>query len=197
MKIIRKIIGLIVPWAAEKKAREIILNNKDASFTETSLDGLSVEVLKMLNDREMESKKSLEDKSKINIIGITVTITIMMHSSSLLSNIKQNGIGGHVLYCSVFLLLIVATLYFLVAGINSIKCFNSENRFRFLKPINENKDTTEARKDYKECIIENRKMNLIRNNMINVSYQCMRNALVLLFIVLCISFIAAIASNHC
>lgn len=77
----------------------------------------------------------------------------------------------------------------LSAGILVVKILTNENEVYKveLKSVGLGGDVLE--KDYAKCILQNQNKNLIRNNNLFTSYECIRNSLVCLFIIVVMAII--------
>lgn len=157
-------------------------------------DSISIDTLKGIYDDTMHTKDRLEDKAKINIVGITIAITLIMGASNILTAIYEKY--PYPLFSGIVSILFVfAVAYLFIAGILAIKVFVDENRIYVINLSSFATGETALREDYGECISQNQKQNLIRNNNIYTSYECIRNALICLFVVLVLSVIPYAAAE--
>ena len=159
--------------------------------TTSIFQGLSLSTLKLLYDEEKIRKNTLEDKAKSNTMGLTIAISIMMNGAQVFVKTPRNWNIPWLYWVNIAMLILIV-LYFIIAGIYSIKCFSSENIFHFVSPHSLEDDGDEESKinDYITCLHYNQIRNSIRNNLLSVSYSCIRNAIILLFF----SFVVTIMS---
>lgn len=133
---------------------------------------------------ERERMKGFEEKAKINIIGATVTVTLILSASKFIRTI----INSHAMIfinIGLIALFAFAVMWMAFAAIISIKVITDDNTFfqvsmKILTEANGN----DKKKEYDLCIEMNRVQNLIRNNGIYTSYACVRNALICLLALL-------------
>lgn len=152
------------------------------SYIENS-DKITLETLREQYNEAVRTKDKLEDKAKTNVAGITISITLIMGASGLLSNIYAKFNLPLISWIS-FLLFSVSVIYMLIAGIMAIGVLISENEAYIVKLNSLAEDSQILRDDYDKCIGQNTTKNLIRNNSVYTSYECIRNDLVCLFILL-------------
>lgn len=146
-------------------------------------DKLGIETLKEQYDETDRIKNKLEDKAKTNIIGITIAITLTMGASGILSAVSEK-FQQPLFAWIVFVLLVVSVAYLLTAGLLVIQTLIAENEIAVVSLKNIADGGKALRDDYDKCIGLNRTRNVIRNNYIYTSYECIRNALICLFAIL-------------
>jgi hypothetical protein len=180
-----KVFDSIFPFIANRTDTQKI-NRKDPGNILDAIDNpdaISINTLKGLYSDEMHRKDKLEDKAKINLVGITIAISLILGASNFLTVIS----GKY--HCSifswiVFILFIVAVLYLLIAGILAFEMLMNGNIIHTIDLRSFAADDAVLRQDYGKCISQNREKNCIRNNYVFTSYECIRNSLVCLFILL-------------
>ncbi len=184
---IKNIIGIILPfldnYTSNKKIRKK-MNESNGQLSDIgNSDAISLDVLKNQYLDTLHTKDKLEDKAKSNIIAVTISITLIMGASNLLNTIysKFPYIG---LYWSSVIMFVAAVLYMIIAGILSIRVLVNENIIYTVRLKSYALSQSELRNDYDICTVMNKAQNLIRNNGVYTSYECIRNALVCLFIIL-------------
>lgn len=192
-----KIIDAIFPMYANHRDNKVLrrkLNAQEGNEPESLLchienaEAINTDVLKQQYDDTFRMKDKLEDKAKINVIGITIAITLIMGASGVLNTISEK-FPMPVLQWLAFVLLAVAVSYLLIAGIIVVKVLIDENIFYTVSMNSFASNEATLRSDYDKRIIQNRTQNLIRNNSVYSSYECIRNALVCLFVILVLSTI--------
>lgn len=196
MNILKFIFPMIYNHKDNKSLRDKLKNNKiDSLFNNIEEpEKVSIETLKDEYLDTLKMKDKLEDKAKTNVVGITIAITLIMGASSIITSIDQK-FNNIIIQWVVFILFSVAVLYMLCAGIIAIKILVNENVI-YKIDINSVTDETIMRNEYDNCIVNNRAKNLIRNNSIYTSYECIRNAFVCLFLVLTLSIIPYTVNKH-
>lgn len=144
---------------------------------------ISLNILQEQYFETFKFKDKLEDKAKTNIIGVTISISLILGASTFLANIN-NKFNCNWLSWAVFGLFTLAVLYMIIAGVISIKVLISENSVYTLTLSNQN-----SHSEYDNCISKNRLKNIIRNNYVYTSYECIRNSIVALFLILILSIV--------
>lgn len=191
-----KIFDAIFPMIANRNANKILLEKmspKNESGEDIksvgilayieNADKLSIDILKEQYEYAFKAKDKLEDKAKTNVIGITISITLIIGASGILSSIAEKFQNPFVIWFS-FLLFIISVTYMLIAGILVIRVLINENEVYVVK-LNSLANGGEILKnDYDICIARNQAKNTIRNNYVFTSYACIRNSLICLFAIL-------------
>jgi hypothetical protein len=177
-----KLIYLICPFVENYIKNKAVRDKRDEFTNEISeiknSDAISMDVIRQKYSDTILAKDKLEDKAKSNIIAVTISITLILSASSLLNNfyIKFPSI-----YWISFILFITALIYMIIAGILSIKILMNENIVYTIPLKTYALCDVDLREEYDTCTVANVNQNLIRNNGVNTSYQCIRNALICLF----------------
>ncbi len=179
------IISFFIPSVNMKASnkqikKNIETQNLDYPSKTASLEKIDVDELKQIYDKDMEIKGKLEDKAKTNVIGITISVTLIMGSFSLLQNVSDKY-GVDLLYWVVFSVFVLSVAYMLSAGLMVIHVLIAENAIFMPQLALEGE---EEKKNLDKIIGLNRAQNTIRNNYVYTSYSCIRNSLVCLFIVM-------------
>ena len=191
-----KIFDALFPMIANYRANSIVrkkIHPKDddgndiepegiLSYVENS-DRLDLKILKEQYDETFKAKEKIEDKAKTNIIGVSISITLIMGASGMLSELN-NKYPFPVFSWATFALIVVSIAYMLIAGILVIRLLTNENEV-YVVSLNSIASSGETlRNDYDKRISQNRNKNIIRNNYLFTSYECIRNSLVCLFAIL-------------
>lgn len=151
-------------------------------------DKISLDILKEQYDETFNTKEKIEDKAKTNIIGISISITLIMGASGVLS-ILNSKYPIPILPWIAFALMVASIVYMLVAGILVIRLLTNENEVYVVSLSSLISGDEALRNEYDKCISQNRNKNTIRNNYLFTSYECIRNSLVCLFIILILTTI--------
>lgn len=194
LKVIEWIIPSFSNWLSNKTVRNKI--EKEAGLDRPSvknpLDQLSIETLEKLYDADKLAKDKLEDKAKTNVIGVTISVTLIMGAYSLLQNISEKyGVGF--IYITAFVLFVCSVIYMLAAGIHAIHVLTAENTFHTVSLA---LDNGLLKEDIDKQIGLNRARNVLRNNYVFTSYECIRNALICLFAVMVIAIVPTRDQAH-
>ena len=174
--------SIIPPIGNYRSNRKINLNEISPEFVDAvGNESITTETLKERYLDTLKIKDKLEDKAKINGAGITISITLIMGATNFLSSIATKFANPVVTWIS-FIVFILSVIYMIVAGILSFQILMNGNRIGVIKL-----DTCGSKIKYREqlcnSISYNQKYNTIRNNYIFSSYQCIRNAIILLVVV--------------
>ena len=203
-----KLMDAIFPMIANYKMNKILrnkLNPKNEAGEDIEPEGvldyvenpdaLSLEILKEHYLNTQRAKDKFEDKAKTNIIGVSISITLIMGTYGVLS-VLNDKYPYPVLSWILFALIVISVAYMLIAGILVIHLLIGENEIYVVKLNSFASDETILRDDYDKCIAQNQKKNIIRNNYVFTSYECMRNALVCLFVILILVAIPSSLPNN-
>ena len=189
-------LPLIENCKANKKLRQKLFSKHPQSILDDvdNPNAISIDTLKGQYADAMHAKDKLEDKAKTNLIGITIAISLIMGASGILATVYENYTHP-IISGIVFILLIFATAYMILAGILAIKVLVDENTIYAVNLNSFAAGEAALREDYGKCISQNHNQNLIRNNSIYTSYLCIRNGLICLFVVLILSAIPYAATG--
>lgn len=188
---ISRIIDVLFPMYANYKTNKSLRQKLEAndvgilSYMDNAED-ISTESLKQEYQETLRIKDKLEDKAKTNVVGITITITLIMGASNVLSAITKKY-PMPIFQWIGFVLFVSAVSYMITAGILAIKVLIDENRIYVVDIGTTVRADANVRVEYDRCITKNRTTNLIRNNTVFTSYECIRNSLVCLFVILLLS----------
>lgn len=151
-------------------------------------DLINLDILKGWYDETFKAKEKIEDKAKTNIIGISISITLIMGASGILSVLNNKYLSPAVSWVA-FVLIVVSIIYMLTAGILIIRLLTDENEI-YMVTLSELALGGEILRDqYGKRISQNQNKNVIRNNYLFTSYECIRNSLVCLFVILILTTI--------
>ncbi|MEA4898655.1 MAG: hypothetical protein VB115_10465 [Christensenellaceae bacterium] len=191
-EILLGVLDLIIPPIGNFRSNKgVCFSKMEDDLTDAqNNESVHIETLKERYSDTLRNKDKLEDKAKTNVVGITISITLIMGAANLLSSINSKYENNILVWAS-FALFIIAVLYMISAGILAFRMLMHENRIRIM-PLDIHEDGKEDRIELCRCISDNQKYNTIRNNYVFTSYECIRNAIVLLFIVLALSAIPAV-----
>lgn len=182
-------------WKVNKKLREKLENEEGILPYIENSDRVTIEQLKERYDGTIWTKDKLEDKAKTNVAGITIAVTLIMGASELLDTvIKKYPILG--LQWAAFTLLLLSIAYLIIAGILSIRVLVAENTFYTVDLSCVADGGDRLKKAYDKSVGKNQNQNLIRNNYVYSSYECIRNALICLFVVFLLSSVPIASVTH-
>ena len=148
-------------------------------------DAITVEKLKKQYDDALKTKDKFEDKAKTTIVCVTISVSLIMGASGMLNSVSSRFDSPLVQWVS-YALFVYAVVSMITAAVLAIKVLVDENKIFVVSadcPIEDERDT------YDKCIGQNVTQNYIRNNHIFTAYECIRNSLVSLFIIMAIAVI--------
>ena len=164
-----------------KKIQELLNQDEYSKYVQkfVEIDGNDI---KDMSKRIIEDRKSLTDKSKINIIGITIALSLIIGIIGFKFEIFSIN--------TTFTFLFISFIYFILGGFISLHSlvgqeifYLSPDEYIYLKNIN---NTDEAKNERKLLTARNNelniKINMKLNNYVSCSYESMRIALISLLI---------------
>lgn len=181
LKYIRLIFYAIFPFVDSAIANKKI--DKSLKNIDSKEIGDSLESLREEYERSLKGKDKLEDKAKTNIVAVTISITLIMGATSVVNGLIKNPVW-FLLPTLAVILFIGSVIYMIVAGTSAFKLLMDKNVVYYVSH-----NIEDEKQEYFENKEKNNKYNLIRNNLINTSFRCIRNALICLFIVLTLTLV--------
>lgn len=183
---LKKLFAIVFPFVnnyiKNKKIRaEIEKYSNQINQIENS-DAISMDVIKQKYADTISAKDKLEDKAKSNIVAVTISITLILGASNLLNGIYTKFSYAGINWAS-FVLFVLAVIYMIIAGVLSIRVLMNENIIYTIPLKIYAQEETKLREEYDTCTVANVNQNLIRNNGVYTSYECIRNALICLIII--------------
>ena len=159
------------------------LNNYETTLSHImDADKIDERVLEDRYSETIKTKDKFEDKAKSQIFAITVAITVIFGASNLLNVINKKFSVVWVDWV-VFGLYVFSILYLIISGVLAVRLLMHENIISSIT-LDSHLDNKKLRDQLDVATNENIKRNQIRNNYVFTSYECIRNALICLFIVL-------------
>lgn len=189
VELVKKIFQKIFPFVANVQDNNKIKTKLNLlSSVKTDLEymkeynALSIDQLKDFYNDTFEIKNKLEDKAKINIVGLTISISLILGLSNLITKINES-FGMNWITIIVIILSFFSFGYMVAAGILSMAVLVKENSVYKIWP----EDLLSGEEKLKEVYALNTEMNInkniIRNNYIYTSYECIINSLICLSII--------------
>lgn len=193
----RNILYAIFPVLGNKsvndKLRSRIINSNGQNNEELQTplgmsdnpDVITDETLKNQYAEALKTKDKFEDKAKATIVCVTVSVSLIMGASGLLTTVASRFDYPFVKWLS-YALFLYAVLSMIAAAIMDIKVIANENIiYTFPMDCPEEK----VRETYNLCVGQNVTQNYIRNNYVFTAYECIRNALICLFVIMALAVI--------
>ena len=183
-KILKKCLEFVLPFIVQHKANKVLKEknkNDDTIFTK-NIKELSIDSLKEKYHETYKTKDKFEDKSKTNVVAITIATTMIMGSFGLMTSL-HNKYDYAFIKWMIFILLFCAIVYMLVAGILAIRVLFHENIMYDVSIESISKQDEDSKMEYNMAIQKNINQNIIRNNITSASYECVRNAIACIILV--------------
>ncbi len=181
-RFIKSVFNCVFPFFDNYKINKKVKkdNTNIFSYIENS-EKISLKKIEEQYNDSLSDKVKLEDKAKTNIVGITITITLILSVSNIL-NVIVDKYNSKMITWIAFFLALLSVVYMVGAGILAIKVLVNENIAYKINIKNLSNDK-ELREDFECCISKNRNQNIVRNNNIYTSYECIRNSIICLLII--------------
>ncbi len=194
-KFLMNILEFLFPSISLRKANKKLekTNEKiDKSTNDVCLmeNDVTLEALEKQYNDTFETKGIIEGKAKTNLVTITIAITLIMGSFDLLSIISDKY-DSVLITWAVFIIFFSAVLYLFWSGVLALKTLLKENKMDNISLESLSLKDDESKQEYYKCIRKNSNNNIKRNNIVFVSYQCIRNAIIcvmIMFILIAIPF---------
>lgn len=173
---------LYIIYTNKKVDLKIKKMNENAEYQFTYMRGykkITIEQNKEFLKNTMEVKRILEDKAKSVLFAVTLSVSLITGFSNSLK-FGNNGIST--LEFLILLLSIFVMFYLISAGILSLYSLGSVNTFSNYYAEDLALDDCGLKEIIAFSAEYNSKVNIKRNNIMNASYKCIINALLLLFL---------------
>lgn len=201
---IELIFPMINNYKGEEKLREkeSKLNSIDSEEIYTyELEYLSFDQNSGFDPVKQEYENSLlrvkqfEEKAKTNLIAISISVTITLGLIKPITDIYQKYQSVYISNI-IFIISIFTVGFMLYGGIESLKVIMDKNIIYKLSIKELSQEKESLKKIYGMYGELNEINNTIRNNYINTSYRCMKNALVLLIAIFLLGILPINNSNE-
>lgn len=126
--------------------------------------------------------KQFEEKAKTNLIAISISATITLGLINPIIDIYQKYQNIYITII-IFLISILTVGFMLYGGVESLKVIMDKNIIYKIDISSLSESEESLKKIYGFYGELNEINNSVRNNYINTSYKCMRNALILLILI--------------
>jgi hypothetical protein len=192
------VLGFVLPIVSSRQANKII-EKKMQDYQENNsseyeyMDGyrdLTFEEVHEFYSKSLDQMKSLEDKARISVIGVTIVVSLVTGFAAFLSQLSSANCGTILLKIAITIVGAVSLSYLITSGWASLNVLGEKNKVYQFTP----KDTRLPEKERinKLALFTelNVKLNIERNNYVYVAYRSIFYAIVLLaimFILIAIS----------
>ena len=179
-------IKLLFPWLhsshANRKVFEKIEKIKKGDIKDNldymnGFSSLTTKDVKEFYEQTLDVKKSLEDKLKTSLFSVTIGITVLTSAVTLLFNDGVSSLDA-MIKGIIFFTGSVAIIYMILAGIFAIKTISGFISVFQLFPqdiANASDDT--IKESIAICSELNSLSNIVRQNLMSVSFHCIINSL--------------------
>jgi len=185
------IIQLLLPWfhlvEANKRVRDKIKKIENGEVKDNidymkGFENLSLDEVKKFFEKTLYVKKSLEDKLKTSLFSVTLGITVLTSTISFLFNNEISSLSAGYKGL-IFFTGSIAIIYMILAGIFAIKTISGFISVYQLFPEDiAGKSDEEQRDSLGICAELNSLSNIIRQNLMNISFHCIINSLFVIVI---------------
>lgn len=198
LSIFNKIFPFVENESYNKKVTNNIgrlLKNEEKLVHMEGYSQLNMDTLKDFYNDSFDIKNKPEDKAKLNIAGLTISISLILGLSTLIGKINER-IDALWIRFTVVAVSTIALLYMILAGILSIAVLIKHNEVYKMQPHDFTGDEEIQKKAYALNTELNVNKNIIRNNYIYTSYECIRNSFICLVIIFIVSMLPINAFNY-
>lgn len=195
----KKILNWIFPFCelfhknAKVNKKIAKINTSEHTF-EYAIEDPNIEyaVQKDLLNDTIDTKNSLENKSKSSLFAITITTSIAFGIIGLLQDSQSMNIGIKI---SSIILSILSLMYMVSAGLLSAVNLTELNTISKPFPEDYLKDESEQKIILSESIEYNYLNNIKRNNVMSASYRCIINSIAIFLLIFLLSSINILIST--
>lgn len=198
----------IFPFWGNYKANKKIMTKISAIY-ETDIENINLSNLNCAGDlsrvplkiaektynETLDRKKTIEDKAKINVLGVTIFTSLVTALSTSIIKI-YSVIENNVIRYIVFIIVVAAIIYMLYGGILALEVLMNKNKIYLLNEDEQILNKRLRKKIYGRNIDLNGYSNLIRTNYITSSYQCIRNGLYILLVIFSLELFPTLNYNN-
>lgn len=121
-------------------------------------------------EKTIETKKTLEDKAKISVIGISLSITIVVVLLSILLDLKININELKISNIILIVLCMIVIIYINISGILALLVIGNRSGVYQLSPEDSQLDLEKRAEYLAICTEQNTNLNLIRQNYVYSSF---------------------------
>lgn len=190
-----KIINLIFPLTTALRAKKIISlrleilekADEDSDYMR-QLANSSIDDAERVYQTINENRKSLIDKAKVNVFGITMAITFIVGMAKVFSSINCPS-ELHVFFLISIIFTLLALINMIISGFVSLSTLQGQKNydimpieFQYLSSLESDKQTSERVQLIARNSEINGERNLLINNMVSASYGFLRNGLLFLLL---------------
>jgi len=142
--------------------------------------GLSIEDVRKYLSAEAERRKSVEDKAKSNLVGITIGFPVVFAGLNFLTNEQIRAVVSGPWAYATLASLAIGVIYLIYGGLKALTALQIA-RVYMASPTDEaGVEEEERRAILLWCLEQNEKTTLLRTNALTVSFRSIRNGVITL-----------------
>ena len=146
--------------------------------------GLSIDDVRKYLSAEAERRKSVEDKAKSNLVGITIGFPIVFAGLNFLTNEQIRAVVSGPWAYATLASLAIGVIYLIYGGLKALTALQIA-RVYMASPTDEaGVEEEERRAILLWCLEQNEKTTLLRTNALTVSFRSIRNGVIILALVI-------------
>jgi hypothetical protein len=147
-------------------------------------DGLTEDDLRRYMTFEADRRKSVDDKAKTNLVGITIGVTVLFASLNVVGKQELKAAMGGYWGIVAFALLTIGVVYLVYGGLKALDALQIAMIYS-PSPEDESGVCERVRKaNLLRCLKQNERTSLLRTNAVSVSYRSIRNGVLSLAVLL-------------
>lgn len=183
---------LLAAHRAESKIRRDTRNVKDEAKEDDKRIGARLEAVRRYYDGDLARRRTIEEKAKMSLIGITTSTSIVFAGLNLVSGNAVVGMEPVSLRATYGFLLCLAMLYYMFGALSSLKALEVGEVFG-LSLEDESRSCEDVQVRVLVSALErNQNLTRIRANYAYASMACLRNGTILLLVFIVFSFFVAV-----
>jgi hypothetical protein len=165
----------------EKRMQSINNNDQTLEYMH-NYASLTIDEVQQFHQKSLDQMKSLEDKAKINVLGVTIAVSLITGLATSFRAFKDSVFFGTALEISIAVFSVLSVAYMSMSGLVALVVLGDKNKVYQLFP-NEmrlpDKDKIKQLALYTELNVN---LNIIRNNYVYAGYRSIVYVVILLSI---------------
>lgn len=181
--------AIVAEKIIKEKIKETWDKREESTFPQKDPDDL-INVLEKHLTKNLTIRKVVEDKAKSNLIGITLSISVLFTGFGFILKNETFMVNFVLLKYIIIGLLLLSVLYLLLSGWSALKCLIVEKLYDL--SIDEEFNLSEREKlvRYLSYVKMNNYVYIIKTNFLSVSQKALQYGIVLLgFVIILNSFV--------
>ena len=167
-----------------------------------SFIGIPIIEVEKIHESVLANRKSLEEKAKVNVLIVTIAVTVILGLTSFLFTIQEKIQNGIIFIAILSILFVFCLLYLITGSLVSLATLNagetkmiyriSPQEYQYIESVPRLRKDIEIRYHYSRNTELNNYVNLKISNYVSCTFANIRNAIILLGvigIIMCFLFI--------